>query len=197
MHQISRRGRHKSAVRIFGVLATAFTFAFTGLGTASAAPEPTTSAPTPTVTDNPSAPPELTTTPHAEANAPEISLTALVNYVRANATGACLDDSSYGLRAFPCNNTKFQRWNVAQQDFAQFEIQSLSTGRCLDDSQAYGLRTVDCNKMSYQMWNITSKSGGLEIMNRATNRCLDDSGLGLRAIGCNNGTYQKWSLNPA
>ncbi|OFE10818.1 hypothetical protein A5N83_00620 [Rhodococcus sp. 1139] len=127
----------------------------------------------------------------------EVQAFSFVNSLRSNATGACLDDSSLGLRGFACNGLIFQKWNVDQADIAQFKIQSNSTGRCLDHSNENGLRTVDCNGLNWQKWNITNKNGGLEVRNRQTGKCLDDSNLGVRAISCNDTIYQRWSLNPA
>ncbi|WP_139277701.1 RICIN domain-containing protein [Rhodococcus marinonascens] len=227
LNHSSWQGHRTGAARFFGAVAVAATLTVTGASIAGAAPSvapstteeaaesapaselPATSvAPSTTEEAAESAPAsELPTTSVVPTETPEDqaeksssaleALAALTNTVRSNATGACLDDSSFGLRALPCNGLTYQRWNLIQFDhIAQFEIQSLSTGRCLDDS-TFGLRTVDCNNQSYQRWAIFSKTGGVEISNRATLKCLDDSGLGLRAIACNDGQFQKWGITPS
>ncbi|WP_442971880.1 ricin-type beta-trefoil lectin domain protein [Rhodococcus sp. WMMA185] len=151
------------------------------------------SAPTPEADTEGSAPtPEADT--EGSAPTPEAKAAGLINTIRSNATGACLDSSSFGVRGFPCNGLAYQRWNVSQLDFAQFELESHGTWQCLDHNDAYGLRTSECRTLSTnQKWNITNK-GGLEIRNRATNKCLDDSALGVRVITCNDTVYQRWSL---
>jgi hypothetical protein len=75
---------------------------------------------------------------------------------------------------------------------------------CLDDSLAYGLRMFPCNVDSighgFQSWSFVahpySSTGGFEIQNVNTDRCVDDSGYGVRSFPCNepswiNG-YQDW-----
>ncbi|WP_083291355.1 RICIN domain-containing protein [Rhodococcus sp. 1139] len=205
----SLRDQGRRATRLLGVVAVAASLAVVGGSIASAVPsggpptaeEPALATPSPTetapATSTPatSAPPATSTGVQADPTSPQ-ARQGLVNTVRSNATGACLDDSSLGLRGFACNGLVFQKWDVIQLDFAQFELQSISTGRCLDHSNDYGLRTVDCNNGSWQKWNIVNKNGGLEIMNRATNKCLDDSNLGVRVISCNSTVHQRWSLGP-
>ena len=198
-----RRRYRNSVGRLFGAVALASVLAVSGATLASAEPsatpstteeavEPPSASGAPTTSVAPTTTPESQTgTPTPEARA----AAALVNAIRSNATGACLDYSSFGTRGFACNGTPFQMWNVTQQDFAQFELQNLPTGRCLDHSIAYGLRTIDCNNGMFQKWNITDK-GGLEIMNRGTNQCLDDSSYGVRVVPCNNLVFQRWGLIP-
>lgn len=199
----SMRGSRRSATRLLGVVAIAASLALAGGSIASAVPDaaqPITEESTEATPSSPETSPTTslppTTSPGVQGDPSEMQALAFVNTLTSNATGACLDDSSLGLRGFACNGLIFQKWNVDQADWAQFKIQSRSTNRCLDHSNENGLRTVDCNQLNWQKWNITNKNGGLEIMNRQTGKCLDDSNLGIRAISCNNTIYQRWSLNP-
>src|SRR5947208_4731740 len=56
-----------------------------------------------------------------------------INSWRNRATGACMDDSPYGLRAFPCNGLPFQTWHNNVNGFL-FTMLNAATYRCLDDS---------------------------------------------------------------
>ncbi|OFE10896.1 hypothetical protein A5N83_00215 [Rhodococcus sp. 1139] len=115
--------------------------------------------------------------------------------MQSRATGACLDDSSMGLRGFGCNGLDFQRWNFMMVGDIYYRIQNMSTTRCLDHSNEYGLRTVNCNAGAYQTWRVVTFSGGIEVQNFGTGKCLDDSNLGVRAINCNGTVHQRWNFN--
>jgi hypothetical protein len=106
-------------------------------------------------------------------------------------TKACMDDSAYGLRAFPCNGSDFQFFlmTIGIQD--AWIIKNWATGRCVDDS-AYGLRSFSCNNTKFQHWWQIRNGDGRAYMNLATGRCLDDSNYGLRAVSCNGLRFQQW-----
>lgn len=205
----SFKRRRTGPTRLMGVIAVIATLAMTGAGFAGADPS---NAPTPTedvvvpsegvVVPSSSSEMPLTTSP-VPSVASEVSPAppapeARTGFValRSRATGACLDDSSFGLRGFGCNGLDFQRWNVIFTGDAYYRIQNMATGRCLDDS-SYGFRTVDCNGGQWQLWSIIKQgSNGSEIKNRfGTTRCVDDSNLGVRTLPCNGTVYQRWDLN--
>ncbi|MEU5879764.1 RICIN domain-containing protein [Spirillospora sp. NPDC047279] len=110
-------------------------------------------------------------------------------------TRACLDDSfEYGLRGFPCNGFDFQRWNTILRGDASWTVTNLATGRCLDHSDEYGLRSIVCNGNAHQEWIILDTGGALELRNRKTRLCLDDSQVGVRGFPCNSLDYQRWNF---
>ncbi|WP_084721693.1 RICIN domain-containing protein [Rhodococcus marinonascens] len=221
----SRQGHRTGAARFFGAVAVAATLAVTGASIAGAAPSvapstteeaaesapaselPTTSvAPSTTEEAAESAPAsELPTTsvvptetPEDQAEKSSSALEALagrINTVQNRVTGACLDNSSFGLRAFSCNGLDFQRWNFLFTDDLVYVVQNLSTGLCLDHSTQNGLRALGCNTGSVsQRWVVMDLGNGIQFQTVLNNNCLDDSGLGLRAISCNGGQYQRWNL---
>lgn len=198
----SFKRRRTGSTRLMGVIAVIATLAVTGAGFAGAAPSnaptptedvvvPASSSETPSTTSAaPSVTPEVSPAPTApEARAGFVAL-------QSRATGACLDDSSFGLRGFGCNGLDFQRWNIMFTGDVYYRIQNMATGRCLDDS-SNGFRTVDCNGGQWQLWSIIKQgSNGSEIKNRfGTTRCVDDSNLGVRTLPCNGTVYQRWNLN--
>lgn len=63
----------------------------------------------------------------------------------------CLDDSSLGLRPYPCNQSRFQSWYQIPDGYGHVALKNQATGNCLDDSQ-YGLRMFACNGLFYQEW---------------------------------------------
>ncbi|WP_177235540.1 RICIN domain-containing protein [Streptomyces sp. MUSC 14] len=68
------------------------------------------------------------------------------------ATGKCVDDSSYGLRDFGCQNPTgpyagFQQFALSQQSDGTWVFQNVATGKCVDDSN-YGLRDFGCQDQS-------------------------------------------------
>ncbi|MGI5167176.1 RICIN domain-containing protein [Spirillospora sp. CA-253888] len=110
-------------------------------------------------------------------------------------TQACLDDSrAYGLRGFPCNGLDFQRWNTVERQWGMWTVENVATGHCLDDSNEYGLRAITCNGYPHQMWTLQDRGGYLELWNRQTRRCLDDSPVGVRSFSCNGQDYQRWNF---
>ncbi len=116
--------------------------------------------------------------------------------LRNKATGACVDDSRLGLRAFPCNGTNFQHWfEYAVEDPNRYTFTNSETQNCLDDS-SLGLRALRCNDTNYQKWSMYLVGPGRQIVlrNVATGGCLDDSSYGLRTFECNNTDFQVWSV---
>ena len=72
-------------------------------------------------------------------------------------------------------------------------IQSLATGRCIDDSD-FAFRTNTCNNSIYQDWSaIPYNDGTFQFQDLATGRCIDDSDFAFRTNTCNTSVYQGWS----
>ncbi|MEU8892626.1 ricin-type beta-trefoil lectin domain protein [Streptomyces sp. NPDC048442] len=134
----------------------------------------------------------LATLPAATASA-----AAGVQTFKNRATGACLDDSQHGLRPMPCGpaDNPHQRWTVYDKGGNVRVLKNVATGACLDDSDEHGLRAFACGDGTekYQRWQRRAWKGGVELLNQATGRCLDDSHEGLRTFACNGGQpYQLW-----
>ncbi|MCX5205102.1 RICIN domain-containing protein [Streptomyces sp. NBC_00237] len=128
--------------------------------------------------------------------AEQVEVKVKVQIFKNRATGSCLDDSEYNLRALPCGaDNPHQRWTVYDKGGDFRVLKNVATGRCLDDSNEEGLRTFDCGNGAepYQRWKRRGWQGGIELLNEATGRCLDHSHEGLRTFGCNGGQpYQLW-----
>ena len=196
-----RRRCRNSVGRLFGAVALASVLAVSGATLASAEPSasPSTTEEAvepPSASGAPTASVAPTTTPESQTGTPTLEALAAgrVNTVQNRVTWACLDDSSLGLRGFPCNGLDFQRWNFTLVGDVYYRVQNISNGRCLDHSDAYGLRTLSCNGGGYQLWSVLDLGNGIELRNAQSGSCLDDSNLGVRAIGCNGGQYQRWNL---
>jgi Ricin-type beta-trefoil lectin domain-like len=139
--------------------------------------------------------------------APATAASAANNTVRSfvsENTNKCLDDSSSGLRALRCNGLFYQQWVVHVQGDGTWELRSVATGLCLDDSGSDNqdvLRGFSCNNLNYQNWRVLrvvpDSLGGISLQNVHTGRCLDDSGdiwpnNLLRAYPCNFESFQRW-----
>lgn len=191
---------HNKAVRFLGVVAVVSTLAVSGATIASAAPSEPTAVPSASeeasdpslVTPTSSSTPATTTEEQSDSPGDVQARGVGISQWQNKGTGRCLDDSSLGLRTFPCNGLVFQQWRTRQFDFVYIEFYNNNTGRCLDDSD-FGLRTVSCNGGGWQYWVVRNTSSGIEIQNRYTLRCLDDSGAGLRTYSCNGGIWQRWN----
>lgn len=111
------------------------------------------------------------------------------------ATRKCLDDSNLGLRTWECNRQEFQQFwaqNHKVDGTLYRSIRNKVTNRCVDDSFESGLRSYPCNGGAWQDWRIYGYDKGYVLKNRATGRCLDDSGAGLRTWECNGMDFQYW-----
>ncbi|MET9887597.1 RICIN domain-containing protein [Streptomyces sp. NPDC006430] len=111
-------------------------------------------------------------------------------------TSRCVDDSqAYGLRAFTCNWSNYQKFQFWQKGNGYYRIANYATGRCIDDSDAYGLRGFGCNTGPYQEWNLYSDGVTTHLRNRATGRNLDDSyEFGLRTFAPNDLSWQSFTF---
>ncbi|MEE1939443.1 RICIN domain-containing protein [Streptomyces sp. TRM 70361] len=132
-------------------------------------------------------------TPRQEAG----TFQARVQTFKNDATRRCLDDHGGpgNLRTFPCNNSRFQQWEVFDAGNRRI-LKNVATRRCLDDHGGPGnLRTFPCNNSRFQQWEVGRYRGGaIQLRSAATRRCLDDhGGLGnLRTFPCNWQHYQAW-----
>ncbi|WP_186762724.1 RICIN domain-containing protein [Lentzea tibetensis] len=108
-------------------------------------------------------------------------------------TGACVDDSSYGLRGYGCNGKVFQDWTVHVWNDGTRQFRSRATGECLYDD-GYTLDTRPCNSSREQSWYVDKNNGGAQLQSQATLECLDDSSWGLRTLPCspNWNTHQRF-----
>lgn len=69
-------------------------------------------------------------------------------------------------------------------------------GRCLDSNYNGDVYTLPCNGGTYQLWYLMQTSSGIEFMDAATGRCLDNStGYGdvYTTYPCTGGVYQSWT----
>lgn len=111
-------------------------------------------------------------------------------------TSRCVDDSqAYGLRAFTCNWSNYQKFQFWQKGNGYYRIANYATSRCIDDSDAYGLRGFGCNAGPYQEWNLYSDGVTTHLRNRATGRNLDDSyEFALRTFAPNDLSWQSFTF---
>ncbi|MCP2337437.1 RICIN domain-containing protein [Actinomadura rupiterrae] len=86
------------------------------------------------------------------------------------------------------------RYNVHRWRDGTYELKSLGSGQCLDDSNAYGLRVFTCNATQYQSWWLHRwNDGTTQLKNQATGRCVDESPeFGVRSYPCNATVFQSW-----
>lgn len=81
----------------------------------------------------------------------------------------------------------------AAEDAVIDRYHNVATGRVLDDSE-FGLRVMPDYHNDHQAWFVRSwGDGSVQIRNKATGNCLDDSfEAGLRSFPCNEMAYQDW-----
>lgn len=120
-------------------------------------------------------------------------------------SGRCLDDSNaYGLRAYPCNGSAYQKWQslITETNLDHWRywigapagLRNHLTNRCLDDS-SLGLRTFGCNGTVFQRWVpfYWEQDGTMRLQNQATGQCLRaGSGGSVLTVKCDSYEVQWW-----
>jgi Ricin-type beta-trefoil lectin domain len=80
---------------------------------------------------------------------------------------------------------------------AVYEIHNPLYNTCLDSDNSGNVYTNPCNHGAYQKWSLTASSGGYEIQDLQTGRCLDHppTGGGVITNSCDGGLQRTWTLN--
>jgi hypothetical protein len=145
---------------------------------------------------------------HAEYRSINITHADLQNIARAwTLLGIAGEDPNYGAASEYGQPTGYAEWNIQDHSPNGHTIQEYySPGRCLDSNFAGAAYGIPCNGGGYQRWDFFYEGQATdpfyhltwdtyEIIDRATQRCLDANGSAAYTLPCNGGDYQRWFIN--
>ncbi|MEU2616455.1 RICIN domain-containing protein [Micromonospora sp. NPDC007271] len=126
--------------------------------------------------------------------APADAAARRVSVYHRSENNKCLDVANY-VSTTTCSGASGQQWTINPNSIGETTFVNYQTGLCLDSNSAGDVYAISCNGGAYQRWYLAG-TGGRQIRNAATERCLDGTGGNVITSRCNDlASSQAWTIN--